>query len=299
MYVGACHQVCDVTISHAWMEFNALGYSGTNSGGAVVIEDSQFDNNEDGVDTNTQLNGDPPAPQNGACPDGGISPITHTHSCWVFIDNSVHNNNNADVPMAGNAAAGPTGTGMTLSGGRNDTVMDNHFYDNGAWGILFVPYPDDNTPSLNQTCSGTGGVEESGLGCVYDPEGDALLHNTFSHNGYFGNPSNGDYGQITISAQQPQNCFVGNTAPDGSTPANLEQTQATCGSLTTAPNEGGALLSQVLCDSGIEGNGCPAGAKYPLAGEPVMHRLPTTLPSMPNPCQGVPENAWCPDGQPV
>jgi len=33
MYVGACQQVCDVTISKAWMEYNALGYSGTNSGG--------------------------------------------------------------------------------------------------------------------------------------------------------------------------------------------------------------------------------------------------------------------------
>ena len=49
MYVGACHQVCDVTISHAWMEYDALGYSGTNSGGAVVIEDSEFDENEDSV----------------------------------------------------------------------------------------------------------------------------------------------------------------------------------------------------------------------------------------------------------
>ncbi len=38
MYVGACHRQCDVTIDHAWMEYNALGYSGTNSGGAVVIE---------------------------------------------------------------------------------------------------------------------------------------------------------------------------------------------------------------------------------------------------------------------
>ena len=84
MYVGACQQVCGITISHAWMEYNALGYSGTNSGGALVFENSQFDNNKDGFDTNTQIAGDPPAPQNGACPNGGTSPITHTHSCWVF-----------------------------------------------------------------------------------------------------------------------------------------------------------------------------------------------------------------------
>ena len=71
MYVGACLQRCDVTIDHAHMENNALGYSGTNSGGAVVIENSEFDHNEDGVDTNTQIGGDPPAPQNGACPGNG------------------------------------------------------------------------------------------------------------------------------------------------------------------------------------------------------------------------------------
>ena len=74
MYVGACLQLCDVTIDHAWMENNALGYSGTNSGGAIVIENSQFDNNEDGVDTNTQIAGDPPPPQNGACPNGAPAP---------------------------------------------------------------------------------------------------------------------------------------------------------------------------------------------------------------------------------
>ncbi|HTD50865.1 MAG TPA: hypothetical protein VK771_09710, partial [Acidimicrobiia bacterium] len=40
MYVGACLQVCGITIRDAWLEYNALGYSGTNSGGAIVIEDS-------------------------------------------------------------------------------------------------------------------------------------------------------------------------------------------------------------------------------------------------------------------
>jgi hypothetical protein len=213
------------------------------------------------------------------------------------MHNNVHDNNNPSVPRAGSAASGPTGTGMTLSGGRNDTVIDNRFSNNGAWGILFVPYPDSSTPSDHQTCSGTGGVEVPSLGCVYDPEGDALLHNTFSHDGYFGNPSNSDYGEITISAHQPQNCFSGNTAPDGSSPTNLEQAQSSCGRLTTTTNATGPLLAQVLCDTGF--GGCPAGAKYPTPGVVVMHPLPKDLPTMPNPCLGVPMNAWCPDGHPV
>lgn len=89
---------------------NALGYSGTNSGGTIVIENSQFDGNQDGLDTNTAVIGDPPAPQDGRCPDGGVSPVTRTLSCWVLIHNYIHDNNSATVPAAGSAAAGPIGT---------------------------------------------------------------------------------------------------------------------------------------------------------------------------------------------
>jgi hypothetical protein len=294
MYVGACHQVCDIIIANAWMENNALGYSGTNSGGTVVIEHSQFDHNADGFDTNTQLNGDPPAPQDGRCPDGAISPITHTRSCWVFRYNYVHNNNNPSVPRNGSAAEGPTGTGMTISGGRFDTVEHNVFENNGAWGILFVPYPDSSPPSLNQTCAGTGGNELPGLGCVYDPEGDALLHNTFRHNGFFGNPSNSDFGQITLFGGQPRDCFAHNYAPDGSAPSNLEQIQPTCGPLSKGANTGGPLLAQVLCDTGF--GSCPAGAHYPTPGKVILTSVPSSLPTMPNPCSGVPVNKWCPAG---
>ena len=176
------------------MLFRSLGYSGTNSGGTVVIENSQFDDNQDGLDTNTQVIGDPPAPQNGTCLGGRTSPITHTTSCWVVVHNYFHNNNNAKAPAYGSAAAGPVGTGMTISGGRFDTVMDNTFENNGAWGILFVPYAQEGKPSLHQTCAGVGGHKVPGFGCVLDPEGDALIDNTFSHDGYFGNPTNSDFG---------------------------------------------------------------------------------------------------------
>jgi hypothetical protein len=181
---------------------------------------------------------------------------------------------------------------MTISGARNVTVMDNKFVDNGAWGTLFVPYPDGGTPSLHQSCPGTGGVEVKGLGCVYDPEGDALLDNTYVNDGYFGNPSNSDFGQIVYDAGQPQNCFRGNIAPQGSAPPNLEQIQPTCGAITKTNNTGGALLGQVLCDTGF--GGCPAGAHYPKPSTIIMKPLPSNLPTMPNPCLGVPANPWCP-----
>jgi hypothetical protein len=182
---------------------------------------------------------------------------------------------------------------MTVSGGRFDTVMDNVITDNGAWGVLFVPYAQQGTPSLGQTCTGAGGNEVPGFGCVLDPEGDALLHNVFRHNGYFGNPSNSDFGQITLFGNEPQNCFAGNIAPDGSAPANLEQTQRTCGVTTTAANTGGDLFPQVLCDTGL--GPCPSGATYPRPnGTVTLKPLPGGLRTMPDPCAGVPANPWCP-----
>jgi hypothetical protein len=298
MYVGACQQLCNITISGATMEYNALGYSGTNSGGAVVVEHSTFDHNQEGFDTNTQINGDPPAPQNGACPNNGISPITHTHSCWVFFDNKVFDNNEANVPASGGAAAGPTGTGMTISGGRNDTIMDNDFYDNGAWGALFVPYPDENTPEDGQTCTGIGGYQESGLGCVIDPMGDTMTGNTFSNNGFFKNVSNADFGELTLNSH-PTNCFSGNTAPDGSYPTNLEATEPTCTGQTVPGNATGAAVNlylEALCDTGF--GQCPAGANYPAHTTVEMRPLPAQ-PTMPNPCLGVPDNAWCRHGKAI
>ena len=302
MYIGACQQVCDAWINNAQMENSALGYSGTNSGGTIVIEHSQFDNNVDGLDTNTQSEGDPPPPQNGACPFGGTSGFTGTGSCWVFMNNFSHDNNNVAAPGAG-LAGEPPGTGMTVSGATNDTVMNNTFANNKAWGTLFIPFPD--SPGDPGVCTGSGGHLDVLAGfCIYDPEGDALLNNTYSGNGGYGNATNGDFGQITLTTGGAQNCFGGNTAPAGFTPPDLETAQppSSCGVPTTGPNTGGPLFQQVLCATGFAGHlGIPCtGAVYPpFTTPPTLTNAPTNLPTMPNPCQGVPANAWCVGGRPV
>jgi hypothetical protein len=305
MYVGACRQQCDAWIHNAWMEYNPLGYSGTNSGGTLVVSHSQFDNNQDGFDTNTQIASDPPPPQNGACPGGGVSALSHTTSCWVFTGNNVHDNNNPNAPISGYAGAGPVGTGMTVSGGRNDTEMNNTFANNGAWGTPFLPFPDTDTPPAGVTCVGSGGTDLSalGFGCLYDPQGDSLQNNTYTNNGGFGNPTNGDFANLTFSTGISQNCFGGNVAPDTVTPASLEQTNSACGVKTTTANFSltpGTLGGEVLCSSGIAGPGfCLPTDKYPQPTGVTLHPLPSNLPTMPNPCVGVPDNAWCVGGSPV
>ena len=298
-YIGACQQLCDQTVNDAWSEYNALGYSGTNSGGQIVIQNSQFDNNEDGFDTNSQNNTDYPSPQNGACPNGEISPITHTHSCWVFMHNYVHDNNNPNVPSSGAAAAGPVGTGMSISGGHNDTVMDNRFVNNGAWGTIFVPYPDTETPP-SQAPACAGGTPNFVVSCWYDESGLALINNTYSGNGFYGNPTNGDFAQFNLE-QGPTNCYSGNTDSSGtlkSSPSNLEQANPTCNGNAVLPTLNPVFLAQVACDSQLAilptgGAPCLPGDHYPRRTKVVMHPLPSGLPTMPDPCSGISANPWC------
>jgi hypothetical protein len=298
-YIGACQQQCNQVVNNAWAEYNALGYSGSNSGGSLVVENSQFDQNEDGFDTNSQ-NGDNPPPQNGECPNNGISPITHTHSCWVFMHNNVHDNDNPNVPAAGAAAAGPVGTGMSVSGGRDDTVMDNTFSNDNAWGVILVPYPDSGPPCTG----GTPNYPLLGKGsCLYDEWGDALLNNKFSHDGSFGNPTNGDFEELNFQSGNPNDCFSGNTDSSGHLDTGsqaLETAYPSCSGNQAAANTNGPFLSQVLCDSGDEIGGvsaCVPSDHYPRVTsiKNGLHALPakSKLPTMPNPCKGVPKNPWC------
>jgi hypothetical protein len=310
MYIGACRQVCDAWVHDAWMENNPLGYSGTNSGGNLVISNSQFDRNQDGFDTNTQIASDPPPIQNGACAANGVSGLTQTHSCWVFLDNVDHDNNNPNVPGsgAGYAGAGPVGTGITVSGGRSDTLMGNKFVNNGAWGALFVPFADSDTPPPGISCSGQGqtnlaGVLQPGPLCVFDGMNDAMVGNTFTNNGFYGNPTNGDIGNLTLATGIPQNCFSGNSVPNGVEPPNLQATNPVCGPLTKSANFSltpGTLSGEILCNSGLLGSGyCLATDHYPRPTGVVLQPRPAGLPTMPNPCAGVPANAWCQAGKPV
>jgi hypothetical protein len=298
-YIGACRKLCNQKIDNSWSEYSALGYSGTNAGGRLVVKNSEFDNNKDGFDTNSQNNDDWPSPQNGHCAKKGkVSPITHTESCWAFIHNYVHDNNNPNVPAAGAAALGPVGTGMTITGGRFDTIMDNRIVHNGAWGVLFIPYPDNETPPPGQHCQGGSPTLFPGFSCTYDDWANQLFDNKFSKNGFFGNPTNSDFGEITLSNGNPINCYQGNQAPDGSSPPTLQQTNGKCGQTGTAdPNP--ELTQEVLCNTQLLGDGpCLPTDNYPRLTKVVMHKLPKKqLPSMPNPCSNVPPNTWCPAGK--
>ena len=101
-YIGACPD-CNTTLDNVTAENSDLGYSGSNSGGRLVVKNSLFQNNEEGFATQSQNNDDAPPPQDGICPGGkeNASPPTgaqRKNICWEFIDNRVLNNNNGRTP---------------------------------------------------------------------------------------------------------------------------------------------------------------------------------------------------------
>jgi hypothetical protein len=312
-YIGACPD-CNVTLNRAHGQFSALGYSGTNSGGHLIIEHSEFDHNQSGIVTNSANNDDAPSPQDGACPHGGRGP-TASGSCWVLRASNIHDNNNANVPTTGLATLAPVGTGVVIAGGRNDTVIGNRVTGNGAWGILTIPFPDVGNPPAVADCAGGTGAPLGGLLgsqalCYFDDFGNEIAGNTISGNGGFENLTNGDLAEAS-SLEDPGNCWHDNVRPAGqgtvtSAPPLLQFTHRLCG----VPNVGAAFVSplglNVICDaqflaSLLPGADCPALPgllglpglfDYPRTTTVTMPALPAQ-PSMAAPCRGVPANRWC------
>ena len=294
-YIGGCQTNCNVVVRNAHAQFNALAYSGTDSGGDLVIEHSEFDNNKTGITSDSENNDDAPSPADGSCPDGSAGPLGG-HSCEIWRYNDIHDNNNPNVPgnaSNGLAGAAPIGTAMVLAGTRNVTQYHNRIVNNGAWGTLIVDQPYMGTPPPFAQCQG-GIYLVPGQECYYQAFGNQVFDNTFEHNGFYGNPTNGDIGLIALP-HDPGNCFKGNTDPAGVTsdPPNIQSPPYNpCGQ----PNAGdeGLLTAEVLCATQLLAP-CPdlPGASYPRATTVVLKPAPPQA-SMPDPCAGVPANPWCP-----
>lgn len=288
-YVGACRD-CHTRLIYAHAQNSALGYSGTNSGGHLILERSEWDHNNTGIVTNSQNNDDAPSPQVGLCPGSS------RRSCTIFRHNYVHDNNNPNVPSAGSASLGPPGAGIVVAGGRFDTIAHNLIARNGSWGVLLVPFPDDTKPPLDTPSHCEGGQLNYIVACYYDDWGNEVRGNAFRHNGFFGNETNGDLADLS-SRHDPGNCFRGNRELGGgavtSAPDSLQITHGTCG----IPNEGASLgdplAAQVICATEAFGPCPPApGMVYPRVTQVRMLPLPRQR-SMPSPCRHLPGNRWC------
>ena len=318
-YIGACRgqrpmgvDDCNLVLDDAHAEHSALGFSGTNAGGRLQISNGEWNDNLAGIAPNALNNDDWPSPPDGTCPPGATSP-TANGNCAVIIHNNVHDNNNPNVPRYGIAGAAPPGTGILLSGVRDYTVIDNAIANNKAWGVVVNDFPDTETPpatvtAANQQCAGGTDLSTPLQPlCYYQAFGNEIEHNTFSANGGFGNPSNGD---IAFASTPPTgggapNCAHDNTDTGGSVsfdPAANAAVDATCGPPNTNANAGPDLVELVCASPGalsfsplptINCSTLPA-ASYPAATAVTIKPIPHDLATMPDPCAGVPANPWCP-----
>jgi hypothetical protein len=289
LYVGACQEACQVTLSGDVGTNSALGYLGTNAGGSLIIRTSIFDNNRTGIAPTSLNNDDAPPPQDGRCSGSAVQ------SCTLIEDNLVSDNNNADAPVSGIAPA--VGVGIELDGGQYDTVTGNTVTGNGSWGVIANDSVDNLGHLPYSHCQGGyPNLPAAGL-CLLPARGNLIYGNTFSGDGSFGNPGNADLATAGLIAGSavPRNCFYANRAvgtPLTSAPAGIEQPSVDgqpCGKPGTGNDT--ALLQQLGCST-ISGRCVVPNARYPRQTRIDYVPLPA-LPSMPNPCQGVPANPYC------
>ena len=303
-YVGGCAD-CNTTLRFVHAQNSAQGFSGSNAGGRLVLEYSEWDGNQSGIVPSSLAVDDLPSPQDGACP--GNPP----QSCTLIQYNYVHDNNNPNTPAAGLAATVPVGTGIDLTGGRNNTVRGNSVVRNGAWGILLNDYPDYSASNGDPAyCS--GGIQSYTppapydqlyapnlpIPCYFQSFGNQVTANVLQDNGFFGNATNGDLANAALPYAS-NNCFDGNvnsrTGAPSSAPRHLQNpaVAGVCGRpWKPAVNQEILLTEQLGCASVGLCAGLPPPL-YPTQTQVLLLPL-AHEPGLPEACAGVPRNSWCP-----
>jgi hypothetical protein len=283
MYLGAC-QECNARISKAIMENNALGYSGSNSGGKLVIEKSVIQNNAVGIAPNSENPGDGPPPQDGECGRLNIENPNPTPSiastkiprCTVIRENVIASNNNLTVPVNGSTAIAPWGAGVELPGDYADLVENNVIANNANNGVLGFEYPNPFPPR-----AGT---------IFFQFAGNRISSNVFVYNGYRGGAFAGDVslmGGFFPFSESTNNCVSGNLITGATFPAKI-QGEFGCQNATTPQPGGGEEAIGYLV--GLPTEAAEIRAAKPPVGQPA----PPPQPTMANPCNGVPTNPLCP-----
>ena len=152
-YIGEC-QPCDATIRNVTATLSAVGYSGTNAGGNLVVEDSRFLLNSVGILPNSFDVGLEPPPQHDA----------------IFRRNEVAGSGTVVTPRT-TPLGGYHGVGIGIAGGQGNLVEDNEVRGSARYGIAVFTAIDRSSswfPARNQvngnhvTASGTADLALAG-----------------------------------------------------------------------------------------------------------------------------------------
>lgn len=126
-YVGECHP-CDTVVRRVTATLSAVGYSGTNAGGNLVVEDSVFESNGVGILPNSFDVGLEPPPQREA----------------TFRRNVVRGSGSVPTPRQ-TPLGGFTGIGIGVVGGVDNVVEANEVTGSTRYGIAIATTVDRET----------------------------------------------------------------------------------------------------------------------------------------------------------
>jgi hypothetical protein len=121
-YIGECDP-CNSTIRQVVARLSAVGYSGTNASGGLVIRDSLWDRNGAGILPNTLADEADP-PQHDA----------------LIIGNTVTRSGRARVPL-NTPLAGYYGIGIGVAGGNRNRVLRNTVTGSRRYGVAVFSTP--------------------------------------------------------------------------------------------------------------------------------------------------------------
>jgi plastocyanin len=124
-YIGQCNP-CHALVTDVLAENNALGWSGTNASGDLIITNSEWRNNKAGMVPNTL--------------DSELLPPQRAQT---LVGNWVHDNNNPEAPAKPGTFAA-FGMGIVLAGGGDNVVARNRVEDHENYGIAVLPNLDAN-----------------------------------------------------------------------------------------------------------------------------------------------------------
>lgn len=128
-YIGGCNP-CNALVVDVVAEYNGLGYSGTNSGGNLIIANSIFRHNRAGI-----------VPNSGSY-----------EKCYPERDNTIAGNlvydNNYDTGPAIDDARLAQENGILIAGGRDNKILRNRVDNHNLTGIALVPFPESNASDV-------------------------------------------------------------------------------------------------------------------------------------------------------
>ncbi len=272
-YVGECYP-CDSVIDNVISEYNGLGYSGTNSGGNLLIVNSRFNNNRAGV-----------------VPNSGSYELCYPQRETTIVGNLVYSNNQPDTPAI-DVAILAMGNGILSAGGVANLIERNQVWDHNRLGIGLVPFleeganDDEPTPAEWATpCSETKNQPPAAVipeNILWDSKNNVVRENVLSDN-RLGDIGIGSAGTDLATLG---NCFEGNTF-EFSSPADIE-TLAPCGfDVVGDLNTGQVDVVAWL----VEQSTMPPSVDYktaPLPDMPVLENMPDAATAPANPATNVP-----------